>query len=89
MRQRKEVQRTLNLVRKKGRASVIKVFHSTWITSKINGVATDLFCTGVIGHPGGVFLSQGPRSLIENNITGLRNIFEILSLGVQLRVSKD
>ena len=25
--------------------------------SKINGVATDLFCTGVIGHPGYMFLN--------------------------------
>ena len=26
-------------------------------TTKINGVATDLFCTGVIGHPGCMFLN--------------------------------
>ena len=25
--------------------------------NKMDGVATDLFCTGVIGHPGYVFLS--------------------------------
>ena len=31
--------------------AVIMVFRSTWVTSKINGVAIDLFCTGVIGHP--------------------------------------
>ena len=24
---------------------------------KLNGVATDLFCTGVIGHPGHMFLN--------------------------------
>ena len=29
----------------------------TWMTTKINGVATDLFCTGVIGHPGYNFLN--------------------------------
>ena len=36
---------------------VITVFRSTWMTTKINRVATDLFCTSVIGHPGHVFLS--------------------------------
>ena len=30
---------------------VITVSRSTWMTSKINGVAIDLFCTGVIDHP--------------------------------------
>ena len=29
-----------------------------------NGVATDLFCTGVIGHPGHMFLNQGSGSLV-------------------------
>ena len=29
---------------------VIMIFCSTWMTIIINGVATDLFCTGVIGH---------------------------------------
>ena len=53
-----------------------------------NGVATDLFCTGVIGHPGYMFLNQGPKSLIENDIIGLQNDLEILSSGVQLRVRK-
>ena len=33
------------------RQAVIIVSRSTWKTTKINGVATDLFCTGVIGHP--------------------------------------
>ena len=28
------------------------VSRSTWMTTKINEVATDLFCTGVIDHPG-------------------------------------
>ena len=37
--------------------SVITVSHSTCMTTKINGVATDLFCTGVIGHPGHMFLN--------------------------------
>ena len=37
---------------------------STWMTSKTNGVATDLFCTGVIGHPVGMILNQGPKTLI-------------------------
>ena len=37
---------------------VITVFRSTWWTTKIkNGVVTDLFCTGVIGHPGHMFLN--------------------------------
>ena len=27
------------------------IFRSTWMTIKINGVATNLFYTGVIGHP--------------------------------------
>ena len=31
--------------------SVITVSYSTWKTTKINGVAIDLFCTDVIGHP--------------------------------------
>ena len=33
------------------------VSRSTWITTQINGVATDLFCTGVIDHPGCMFLN--------------------------------
>ena len=36
---------------------VITVSCSTWKTSKINEVATDLFCMGVIGHPGCMFLN--------------------------------
>ena len=36
---------------------VITVSLSTWMSTKINGVATDLFCKGVIGHPGHVFLN--------------------------------
>ena len=31
--------------------TVITVSRSTWMTTKINGVAIDLFCTGVIGDP--------------------------------------
>ena len=42
--------------KKGGMTVVITVFRSTWMTTK-NEVATDLFCTGVIGHPGHVFLS--------------------------------
>ena len=38
------------------RQVVIMVFRSIWMTTKINGVVTDLFCTGVIGHPRHVFL---------------------------------
>ena len=34
---------------------VITVFRPTWMTIKINGVVTDLFCTGVIGHPRHIF----------------------------------
>ena len=37
--------------------SVITVSRSTWMTTKINGVATDIFCTGVIDHPGCMFLN--------------------------------
>ena len=37
--------------------SVITVSRSTWKITKTNGVATDLFCTGVIGHPGHMFLN--------------------------------
>ena len=40
---------------------------------KQNGVAIDLFCTGVIGHPECMFLNEGPKSLIRNDMTGLRN----------------
>ena len=39
------------------RQAVITVSRSTWNTTKINGVAIDLFCTGVIGHPRCMFLS--------------------------------
>ena len=35
---------------------IIKVSRSTWMTSKINGVATNLFCTGV-GHPRSMVLN--------------------------------
>ena len=36
---------------------VIKVSRSSWMTTKINRVTTDLLCTGVIGHPGSMFLN--------------------------------
>ena len=36
---------------------IITVSRSTWMTRKINGVATDLFCAGVISHPGCMFLN--------------------------------
>ena len=39
------------------RQAVITVSRSTWKTTKINGVAIDLFCTGVIGPPGHMFLN--------------------------------
>ena len=39
------------------RQAVITVSCSTWMTTKINGVATDLFYTGVIGHPKYNFLN--------------------------------
>ena len=45
------------------------------MTTKINGVATDLFCTGVIGHPGHMFLNKGPKSQIKNDMTDLQNGF--------------
>ena len=41
----------------RSRQAVITISRSTWMTTKINGTATDLFCTGVIGHPGCVFLN--------------------------------
>ena len=37
--------------------TVIMVFRSTLMIIKINGVATDLFCIGVISQPGCVFLN--------------------------------
>ena len=37
--------------------SVITVSRSTWMAIKINGVATDLFYTGVIDHPKYDFLN--------------------------------
>ena len=37
--------------------TVITVFRYAWMTTKTNGVATDLFCTGVIGHSGHMFLN--------------------------------
>ena len=36
---------------------VITVSRSTWMTTIINGVSTDLFCTSVIGHPSSMFLN--------------------------------
>ena len=35
----------------RSRQALITVSRSTWMTIKMNGVAIDLFCTGVIGHP--------------------------------------
>ena len=46
------------------------------MTSKINGVAIDLFCTGVIGHPGCNVLKLVTEIPNLNNIIGLRNWFE-------------
>ena len=48
---------------------------------KLNGVATDLLCTGVIGHPRHMFLNQRPKSLIKNDMTGLHNWIENLESG--------
>ena len=39
------------------RQAVIMVSCLTWMTTKIKKVATNLFCTGVIGHPGYIFLN--------------------------------
>ena len=39
------------------RQAVITVSRSTWMTTKINGIATDLFCTDVISHLGYIFLN--------------------------------
>ena len=39
------------------RQAIITNSRSTWMTTKLNGVATDLFCTGVIGHPIGMILN--------------------------------
>ena len=44
---------------------VITFFRSTWMTIKTNGVATDLFCTGVIGHPGCMFLTRVLKPLFR------------------------
>ena len=41
------------------RQVVITVSRSTWMTTKINGAAIDLFCTGVIGHLEYNFLNLG------------------------------
>ena len=35
----------------RSRQAVITVSRTTWMAMKMNGVATDLFSTGVIGHP--------------------------------------
>ena len=43
---------------------VITAYHSTWVASKINGVVTDLFCTGVIDHRVGLVSNLGPKTLI-------------------------
>ena len=40
---------------------------------KNNGAATNLFCKGVIGHPVGMILNQGPKTLIWNKWTGPQN----------------
>ena len=39
------------------RQTVITISRYDLEDHKKNGVATDLFCTGVIGHPGHVFLN--------------------------------
>ena len=36
------------------RQAVITPSRSTWMTTKINGAAIDLFCMGVIGHSVGL-----------------------------------
>ena len=41
----------------RSRQAVITISRSTWMTTKINGVATDLFYKGVIGHPRSMFLN--------------------------------
>ena len=41
----------------RSRQTVITVFRSIWRTIKINGVSTDLFCTGGIDHPRCMFLN--------------------------------
>ena len=46
-----------SLIPQRSRQAVITISRSTWMTTKINGVATDLFCTGVIGHPEYMFLN--------------------------------
>ena len=44
--------------------AVITISRSTWMTSKINETATNLFYTSVIGHPVGMILNQDPKTLI-------------------------
>ena len=46
-----------SLIPQWSRQAIITVSRSTWMTTKINGVAIDLFCTGVIGHLECMFLS--------------------------------
>ena len=46
------------------------------MTTKMNGVTTDLFCTGVIGHPRCNVLKLVIEIPNLNNIIGLRNWFE-------------
>ena len=60
------------------------------MTIKINGVATDPFCTGVIDHLGHVIKlgTEIPNSKKKDCL--VRNTdLEILSPKVQLRVRKD
>ena len=72
------------------RQAVITVSHHDLVDHKNKyGVANDLFCTGVIGHPRHVFKLETEISSKKNDITGLRNDLKILGPGVQLRVRKD
>ena len=46
-----------SLIPQRSRQALITVSRLTWMTIEIKGVAIDLFCTGVIGHPVGMVLN--------------------------------
>ena len=70
------------------RQAVITASRSTWMTTKINGVATDLFCTGVIGHPRCTSKLGTEIPNLKRHDWSTKDL-EILSLRVPLRMRKD
>ena len=55
---------------------------------QLNEVAIDLFCTGVIGHPGHV-LKLGTEIPNKKRYNWSTKDLKILGSGVQLRMRKD